>query len=296
MKQIASGVYIETKYPSGNVGFIRTGAGVVCIDLPMLPNQAQQWLAQIQSVTDEPFLFLIQTDYDRERVLCTRLLDVPLIAHESSWEKMKMYQNDKRVQQIRDLLERSELGKKWRVRMPDLTFTERLILDKGTRQVHVLHCGGHSPATCMVYLPENHLIFTGDLVFNNMHPTMTQARTKEWLSALNQLRKLGVETIIPGHGLVCTKECTWPLSEYIRDMRARVRRCFQAERSKSETSSTIISEFMDAFPYTEYERDQVRKNIKGGSDRIYDELRAATRSGATGGQTTAPKKIRKRKA
>jgi cyclase len=179
--------------------------------------------------------------------------------------------------------------------MPDITFTERLILNKGSRTIHILHGGGHSPATSMVYLPENRLIFSGDLVFNNLHPTMAQAETKEWLSALNQLRKLVVDTIIPGHGPVCDKECTYPLSDYIRDMRAQVRHCFQAERSKSETSSAIIPEFMDAFPYAENERDRVRKSIKSGSDRIYDEYRTLARSSTVGKKNAAAKKGRSRK-
>jgi cyclase len=295
MRQVAPGAYVETKYKSGNVGFILTAAGVICVDLPMMPTDTNRWLAQIQSVTDKPLLFLIQTDYNRERVVSTGMVDVPVIAHEVAWERMKIYRNDKRVQQIRDLIAGTELHKSWQARMPDITFTERLILNKGSRTIHILYGGGHSPATCMVYLPENRLIFTGDLVYNNMHPTMAQAETKEWLSSLNQLRKLVVDTIVPGHGLVCGKECTHPLSDYIRDMRAQVRHCFQAERSKSETSSTIIPEFMDAFPYVEDERDRVRRRIKGGSDRIYDEYRAAARAGAAGSRNETKPRGRSRK-
>jgi hypothetical protein len=38
MQEVAPGVYAETKYPSGNVGLIRTGEGVICVDVPMLPD------------------------------------------------------------------------------------------------------------------------------------------------------------------------------------------------------------------------------------------------------------------
>jgi glyoxylase-like metal-dependent hydrolase (beta-lactamase superfamily II) len=126
----------------------------------------------------------------------------------------------------------------------------------------------------MVYVPQENLIFTGDVVFCGVHPTMMQAETKQWLSALTALRKMAVDVIIPGHGNTCTKEATHALSDYIRDMRAMVRRSFQAGRSKSETSSVVIPELMDAFRYPESERDQIRMRVKGGSDRIYDEYRA----------------------
>ena len=270
METVAPGIYVETGYASGNVGAIVTGAGVVCVDVPERPSHAHRWFAQIRSVTDEAIIALIQTDYDQERVVSTHLLDVPVIAHDATWERMKVYSNEKVLSQIRELV-RDDVGDSdWSVRMPEITFSERLILYKGAREVHVLHGGGHSPGCCMVYVPEESVLFTGDVVFNNMHPSMTQAETKQWLAALTSLRKMNVETLVPGHGSVCGKEATRPLSEYIRDLRAMVRRSFQAGRSKSETSSSVISEFLSAFAYDESERDRVRLQVKGGSDRIYD--------------------------
>jgi cyclase len=269
------------------VGAIVTDGGVVCVDVPMLPSDLYRWQSQIGSVTDKPIVALIQTDYDQERVISTRLLGVPLIAHDATWDKMKTYNSDKVLNQVNEILRRDKGRGKWRPRMPDVTFSERLILHKGTREVHIVHGGGHSPATCMVYLIEEGLIFTGDMVFCGMHPSMTQAETKEWLSALTLLRKMAVDMLIPGHGRICDKEGTYALSEYIRDMRAMVRRSFQSGRSKSETSSSVIPEFFGAFPYDESERDQVRLRIKGGSDRIYDEYRAEARSYAARARGTS---------
>ncbi|MBN1936437.1 MAG: MBL fold metallo-hydrolase [Anaerolineae bacterium] len=278
MKQVIPGIYVETRYASGNIGLILTGAGIICVDVPMMPRDVEHWRAQMQKLTDEPIISIVQTDCDRERVISTCQFDVPVIAHEAAWDRMKTYRSDKRVQQIREMLGCNDKEDNWQVRMPDITFTERLVLNKGNQEVHLLHGGGHSPATTMVYLPEHRLIFAGDLVFNNMHPSMTQAQTKEWLVALNQLRKLGVDVIVPGHGEVCDKECTYPLSDYIREMRARVRRYYQANRSKTEISSLIITEFVEAFPYTENKRDAVRRRVKNASDRIYDEYRSEMRA------------------
>jgi cyclase len=274
MKELAPGVYLESRYGSGNVGIIVSSAGVVCVDVPMLPSDTKHWLTQVASVTNKPIIAVIQTDYDQERVISTFMFDVPLIAHDATWAKMKAYGSEKVIAQINDLLRRDATPRRWRPRMPDITFSERLILHKGDREIHVLYGGGHSPAASMVYLPEESLVFAGDVVFYGTHPTMTQAETREWLSALTSLRKMSVDTIVPGHGDLCTRDATHALSDYIRDMRAMVRRSYQAGRSKSETSSSVIPEMMGAFPYDESERDQVRTHVKGGSDRIYDEYRA----------------------
>jgi cyclase len=281
MKQVAPQVYLETRYASGNVGLIITGAGIICVDMPMLPSDVRHWQDQIAALTDEPIIFVIQSDYDRQRVIGASMLQAPIIAHDTVCDKMRIYHNEKTLSQINEMIRRDGGQKEWQVRMPDITFSERLILYKGEREIHILHGGGHSAATCMTYLPQENLIFTGDLVFSHQHPTMTQAETKQWLSKLNQLRKMTIDIIIPGHGAICDKEATHPLSDYIRDMRAVVRRNFQAGRSKSETSSAVIPEFMDAFPYDENQRDRVRQRIKGGSDRIYDEYRAVAKASAT---------------
>jgi cyclase len=278
MQEVAPGVYAETKYPSGNVGLIRTGEGVICVDVPTLPDDVHDWQSQIRQVTREPFLFLIQTDYDENRVVSTFMLNAPLIVHRAAWEKMsKLYSRANQIQRIEELLGLADTDAEWHVRMPDITFSYRLILYKGTREVHILHGGGHSPATCMVYLPQDRLVFSGDVVYNNAHPQMEQAQSKAWLAALNRLRKMAVDTIIPGHGPVCDLDATYRLSDYLRAMRAHVRQSFNEGRSKSETARSVIPEFIGAFPHREEERPAVRQLIKGGSDRIYDEYRDATR-------------------
>ena len=202
MKEVAPGIWVEHGYESGNVGFIVTGAGVVCIDVPMMPDDARHWLYSIRDVTDEPITALVQTDYDQARVLSTCLVDARVIAHEAAWEDMlKIYNRDKTVQQIVGLLGHNG---NWHVRMPDITFTEHVILRKGTQEIHLLHGGGHSAATCMVHLPEHRLMFTGDVVFNDVHPSMEYAESGAWFSALRRLRKVDVDMLVPGHGAVQT--------------------------------------------------------------------------------------------
>lgn len=200
MKQVTSRVYAETKYKSGNVGFIVTTAGVVCVDVPMLPTDARDWQAQIATVTKKPIIAVIQTDFDQTRAVGTYLFHVPLVAHEQTWERMKLYNSDKMLSQINELIGQDAGQTDWQVRMPDITFTERLALFKGNTEIHVIHGGGHSTATSLVYLPGENVILSGDLVFSRQHPSMAQAETKQWLSALNQLRKMPADTVVPGHG------------------------------------------------------------------------------------------------
>ena len=298
MKEVAPGVFVETGYGSGNVGAIATGGGLVCVDVPMRPKDVHHWLAQLERATSEPVIMVVQTDYDRARVLSTGMFDVPLVAHDAAWSRMQMYGSEKVLSQINETLHGDSARRSWQVRMPGITFSERLVVHKGGRELHVLHGGGHSPATAMVYLPQDDLLFSGDVLFAGMHPTMSHAVTQQWLSTLTSLRKMNVDRIVPGHGEVCEKTASYPLSEYIREMRAAVRRSFRSGRNKSETSSALIPQFMEAFPYEEHERDVVRARVKGGCDRIYDEYRAAARAREatdTAGEQASRRRKRRRR-
>jgi cyclase len=277
MDQVAPGVYAH-EYSSGNVGFVQTSAGVVCIDSPMRLSDIRDWQHKIASVTRKPITLLIQTDYDQVRVVGSRFFDAPLIAHDATWDRLKIYNSEKTLNQINALIEADGGTGDWRARTPDITFSEQLLLHKGKREIHVLHGGGHSCATSMVYLPQHQLVFSGDLVFCNQHPSMTLAETKEWVSALDRLAKMPIKTIVPGHGPICSPKAAPPLAAYLRKMRQQVQEHFENSKSKSETSAAMIAEFLDAFPYTDQERDERRQRIKSGSDRIYDEYRALVKA------------------
>jgi cyclase len=299
MEQVAPSVYVH-EYPSGNVGFVQTRAGVVCIDSPMLPSDIRDWQSRIASVTPKPIVLLIQTDYDQARVIGPRYFDAALIAHDATFDRLKMYGSEKMLSQINGLIEADGSPGDWHVRMPDITFSKQLILHKGKQEIHVLYAGGHSCATSMVYLPQHKLIFSGDLVFCSQHPTMNYAETKKWVAALDRIHQMPVETIVPGHGSVCDQQAARPLANYIRNMRQRVQESFENGKSKSETSAAIVTDFLDAFPYTDQERDERRLRIKGGSDRIYDEFRAlakasASRSSRSGSSSGSRSKSRRAK-
>jgi cyclase len=282
MDQVAPQVYVH-EYRSGNVGFVQTGEGVVCIDSPMLPSDILDWQSKIASVTQEPVVLLIQTDFDQVRVVGSRFFDAAVIAHDATWDRLKIYSSEKMLSHINGLIKADGGTKDWRVRMPDITFSHQLLLHKGDHEIHVIYGGGHSCATSMVYLPQHKLVFSGDLVFCSQHPTMTYAETEEWVATLDRIHEMPIEIIVPGHGPVCTRQAARPLATYIRNMRQRVQESFDSGKSKSETSAAMIAEFLDAFPYTDRERDERRLRIKGGSDRIYDEYRALAKTNANRG-------------
>ncbi|WP_327307540.1 MBL fold metallo-hydrolase [Streptomyces sp. NBC_01298] len=84
---------------------------------------------------------------------------------------------------------------------PDLTYTDRMTLHVGETEVRVLHPGvAHTTGDSIVWLPGQRIVFTGDLVFAEGTPFLAMGSLAGSLRALELLRSLDAETVVPGHG------------------------------------------------------------------------------------------------
>jgi len=279
MRQIAQDTYVETGYRGVNVGFVVTGEGVIVVDTPMIPAQARRWREVIAEVTDQEITYVINTDYRHERILGNQFFPAPVVAHELAWERMKDYEDETFRQRIiasfRDEPEVAAELTALRIVAPQVTFTDRMTIYRGGKTIQLIHIGGPTPATSLVYIPEEGVLFAGDVVVNGMHPFMEEADSKQWLRALNYVRRpwIRAEIIVPGRGEVCGKEDTYKLSEYIRHLRSRVRSLYRAGWGKAEVAA-LVAEVMDFFPVAEEEREEVMCRIRANVERLGEEIRA----------------------
>jgi glyoxylase-like metal-dependent hydrolase (beta-lactamase superfamily II) len=68
---------------------------------------------------------------------------------------------------------------------------------------------GHSGTDLIVRVPEQNVVYTGDLLFNHMYPVTfdEQATVSGWRSTLKTFLSWGKDTIfVPGHGQICGAE------------------------------------------------------------------------------------------
>lgn len=101
------------------------------------------------------------------------------------------------------------------LRPPDQTFETRLDLP-GRRRARLLSFGsGHTAADAVLYLPEERVLATGDLVCLGIQPSLGSGDPVHWLAVLDQLEQLGAERIIPGHGPVSKPERIQETRDYV---------------------------------------------------------------------------------
>lgn len=275
-KEVAPGIYAMHGTRGANVGGIVTEEGIILVDTPLVPQEAWLWRDFLREVSGgKPFLYIINTDHHRGHIVGNMWFDCPVIAHHIAWRYMRGYRENfkHRVRQL--FKRRPEIQAQLqdiRIILPEITFGERFTLYKGRREVRIIHIGGHTPATSIVYVPDAKVVFTGDLVMRGEHPFMTQATSKEWLDGLRLIRKLQPEVVVPGHGEIGGPEVTEPVSEYLRYIRRQVRVHLRQGHSKTETANAIAPELLPWFPIPKYRRPKITQQIKQGIGKVYVEL------------------------
>ena len=276
-EQLAPGVFLNTHYRGCTPGFIHTEEGIVLVDAPLIPAQAIDWRAQIDDeYPGAPFLYLINTDHHRGHALGNQyFMPVKILAHERAHKEMSGYTENFK-ERVRNSFKREpEIQAQLHnilIVPPHITFTQRASLIYGERQIDLIFVGGHTPATSIVWLPVEKICFVGDIVWVDQHPYMAQGNTQEWLRALELIRSIGADHLVPGHGPVVGPEATYRVGEYIEFMRGRVRDYCQAGKNKNETKSGLVSEMLEWFPVPPERKAKIESQIKSGLNRVFREI------------------------
>jgi glyoxylase-like metal-dependent hydrolase (beta-lactamase superfamily II) len=86
---------------------------------------------------------------------------------------------------------------------PTLTFQGRYELSVGRRRVELIEAGpAHTPGDLFVHVPDERVVFSGDLVFVGVTPIMWVGPVENWIAALDRILELAPRTVVPGHGPV----------------------------------------------------------------------------------------------
>jgi len=97
-------------------------------------------------------------------------------------------------------------GLRWptEYRYPDVTYRDRWHLEVGGVRLELRHGLGETDDHTWVWLPATRVLCTGDLFIwaapNCGNPQKVQRYVREWADALDVMRGLGAEVLLPGHG------------------------------------------------------------------------------------------------
>jgi glyoxylase-like metal-dependent hydrolase (beta-lactamase superfamily II) len=123
---------------------------------------------------------------------------------------------------------------------PTMTLSRTMTLHRGSREIRLLFLGrGHTAGDVIVYLPQERIIATGDLLIEG--PSyMGDAYFTEWIDTIEALKQVDFDTVLPGHGRAFSGKAKldhW--QAYLRDFWSQAQKFHKAGTSWEEAAKQV---------------------------------------------------------
>jgi glyoxylase-like metal-dependent hydrolase (beta-lactamase superfamily II) len=125
-------------------------------------------------------------------------------------------------------------------RLPTRTFEGALSLRVGSRRIELLQVGpAHTRGDLLVHLPDERIVFTGDILFVDGTPIAWAGPIQRWIDACERILALDAAVIVPGHGPLTDARGVVAVRDYLAYVRGEARRRFDAGLSVRDAAFDI---------------------------------------------------------
>jgi len=244
MRQVGEHCFVETKYLGCNIGVILTHEGPILIDTPALPQDAADLKAQLKDLPSRRINRIIYTHEHFDHVIGSAYLTRKgIVAHQAVVRDIEYLQRNLGAEINRffpDLYGQYQaVFDSVEIIPPQITFTRAMTLYAGNLTLELTHIGGHSPASILVYVKEDRVLFCGDIVDVGMPFVTPYSRFDEWIAALKLIEGMDAAKIVPGHDEICSKETVRATRRYFETVCERVSAMLSEGASLEQVVKTV---------------------------------------------------------
>ena len=125
-----------------------------------------------------------------------------------------------------------------------------------------------------MYVPEERAVFTGDTIFSECTTWLMTSDVDQWITALDRIRALDIDHVIPGHGPVQGKSYLATQRSFMLEWKAAIAVAIAKGWSREETIARV--NFAERYPVDigqEYMMDYIQERNAGA---LYDKFTAPT--------------------
>jgi glyoxylase-like metal-dependent hydrolase (beta-lactamase superfamily II) len=243
--ELADGVFAYLQAGGGlcvaNAGLIVGPESCIAIDSLFAPSMTRAFREEIARVTDKPVRLLINTHHHIDHTLGNALFPEAQIVSHANARREQQRSGVEVLERIRPLLpELVAEAEGAEPRLSDLTFEGELTLHLDSRTLRLIHLGtGHTIGDALIVLPEERLLFAGDVAFFGVTPLAFEGHIGRWIEVCDRVDALEIETIVPGHGPVGGKGDLRKMRGYLQSIHEQARAAFDAGRSQEEATDDI---------------------------------------------------------
>ena len=205
--KLSDNAYAYTAEGDPNTGVIVGDNAVMVLDTQATPVMAGDVIRHIRTVTDLPIRYVLLSHYHAVRVLgASAYQPQEIIASQDTYDLIV----ERGAQDMKSEIERFPRlfravetipGLTW----PTMTFKGEMTLWLGKLEVKLMQLGrGHTKGDTVAWLPQQKILFSGDLVEFDATPYAGDAYFKDWPKTLDNIAALQPVALVPGRGAALT--------------------------------------------------------------------------------------------
>jgi glyoxylase-like metal-dependent hydrolase (beta-lactamase superfamily II) len=246
--RLSEHAYAYTAEGDPNTGIVVGDDAVMVIDTQATPVMAQDVIRRIREVTAKPIRYVVLSHYHAVRVLgASGYRPEHIIASRDTYDLIA----ERGEQDMKSEIERfprlfraveSVPGLTW----PTLVFERRLTLWMGKLEVAIMQLGrGHTKGDTVVWLPQEKILFSGDLVEYDATPYTGDAYLTDWPATLDAIAALGPQKLVPGRGATLQTEAA--VKAGLDGTRAFVTEMFTAVKRGAAAGKDLREVYKDTY-------------------------------------------------
>ena len=250
MQQLTPHVWTDTTLRGCNPSYVTTSDGVVIIDTPQLPTRAVAM--RDEACAHGPIRYVINTEHHVDHIFGNYYFKGAgtVVHHQGVHDRFMVVTPDlDPFAYAKEALPTDD--PEGEAIFPDrdtyyadpnkdgIVFTGDLTLRVGDHTFELLHTPGHTPGQVAVYVPEERAVFTGDTIFNGCQTWLMTSDVDQWVTALDRIRALDVDHLVPGHGPVTTAAYLATQRAVLLEWKAAVAEAVAKGWSREETIARV---------------------------------------------------------
>jgi len=206
LREIVDGVYAWVQ-PDGtwwvnNAGVVTGPGGTLLVDTCATEQRTRRFLDAVAGVGgDAPIRWAVNTHQHGDHTYGNSLLPptTTLIGHEAMRAGLAV---DPIIHGCPPFWSPVPNWGSVTPRLPDVVLRNELTIYSGDRRIELRHPGhaAHTPGDVVAWLPEQRVLFAGDLIFHGLTPLVFMGSVEGALRSLDWLASFEAQHIVPGHG------------------------------------------------------------------------------------------------
>lgn len=242
----------ENKGFISNAYGILTSEGWIVVDTLSTPELAKEFISKLKGVSNKPIKYVFITHYHLDHYFGAsefkkegaKIIGSKGLEDFYTSGKADLYLNSIK-NSFKGIFENVKLVK------PDIVIKDKRVFTiDGKKYIIENVAPAHTSSDIIIYIPEDKIIFVGDLVVKNRIPFVgdSGSNSKNWLKVLEKLKNMDIKVIYNGHNKPLDKSAIDFTYDYIKFLRNEISKMKDEDLSYDEIKEKLSNVKWKKYP------------------------------------------------